>query len=154
MPKLTLLSRISDGLPLAASMEDEKDHRELDGYKAQAKKLLKTMSNGTPARVSVESGGSVFQCAAMCPCFDMHFDILKPGSEAPVGAVDKIFNGCEELMLNVNKFRILFPEDATNEQKCLLVGAVMLLDFCYFEKEKNNNNNSGAPAGEKTAAAR
>ena len=44
-------------------MEDEKDHRELDGYKAQAKKLLKTMSNGTPARVSVESGGSVFQCA-------------------------------------------------------------------------------------------
>ena len=42
--------------------------------------------------------GSVFQCAAMCPCFDMHFDILKPGSEAPVGAVDKIFNGCEELM--------------------------------------------------------
>ena len=98
--------------------------------------------------------GSVFQCAAMCPCFDMHFDILKPGSEAPVGAVDKIFNGCEELMLNVNKFRILFPEDATNEQKCLLVGAVMLLDFCYFEKEKNNNNNSGAPAGEKTAAAR
>ena len=63
MPKLTLLSRISDGLPLAASMEDEKDHRELDGYKAQAKKLLKTMSNGAPARVSVESGGSVFQCA-------------------------------------------------------------------------------------------
>jgi len=60
MPKLTLLSRISDGLPLAASMEDEKDHRELDGYKAQAKKLLKTMSNGAPARVSVESGGSVF----------------------------------------------------------------------------------------------
>ena len=36
MPKLTLLSRISDGLPLAASMEDEKDHRELDAYKAQA----------------------------------------------------------------------------------------------------------------------
>ena len=63
MPKLTLLSRISDGLPLAASMEDEKDHRELDNYKAQAKKLLKTMSNGAPARVSVESGSSVFQCA-------------------------------------------------------------------------------------------
>ena len=61
LPKL--LSRISDGLPLAASMEDEKDHRELDGYKAQAKKLLKTMSNGAPARVSVESGQSVFQCA-------------------------------------------------------------------------------------------
>lgn len=67
MPKLTLLSRISDGLPLAASMEDEKDHRELDGYKAQAKKLLKTMNNGAPARVSVESGSSVFQCAPARP---------------------------------------------------------------------------------------
>ena len=55
---MTLLSRVSDGLPLAASMEDEKDHRELDGYKAQAKKLLKTMNNGAPARVSVESRGA------------------------------------------------------------------------------------------------
>ena len=64
---MTLLSRVSDGLPLAASMEDEKDHRELDGYKAQAKKLLKTMNNGAPARVSVESGSSVFQCAPARP---------------------------------------------------------------------------------------
>ncbi len=68
MPKLTLLSRITDGLPLAASMEDEKDHRELDAYKAQARKLLKTMNNGVLARVSVESGQSVFQCAAATVC--------------------------------------------------------------------------------------
>ena len=40
MVKLTLIARVSDGLPLAASMEDEKDHRELDVYKSQAKKIL------------------------------------------------------------------------------------------------------------------
>ena len=40
---------------------------ELDGYKAQAKKLLRTMNNGAPARVSVESGSSVFQCAPARP---------------------------------------------------------------------------------------
>jgi len=34
MPKLTLVARLTDGLPLAASMEEEKDHRELDAYKA------------------------------------------------------------------------------------------------------------------------
>lgn len=27
MPRLTLIARVADGLPLAASMEDEKEHR-------------------------------------------------------------------------------------------------------------------------------
>ena len=64
MPKMTLLSRVSDGLPLAASMEDEKDHRELDAYKAQAKKIIKTLSSASPGKLTIESGGSTFQCAA------------------------------------------------------------------------------------------
>merc|ERR1712205_276318 len=83
--------------------------------------------------------GSIFQCASCCPCFDMHFDILRNGET--VGAVDKVFNGCEELFTQANRFRILFPADATNEEKAILTGAVMLLDFVYFEVEKNNNNN-------------
>ena len=53
---MTLLSRISDQLPLAASMEDEKDHRELDAYKAQAKKIIKQLHNGSPPRLSIETG--------------------------------------------------------------------------------------------------
>jgi len=60
MPKMTLLSRVPDGLPLAASMEDEKDHRELDAYKAQAKKIIKTLSAASPGKMSIESGGSTF----------------------------------------------------------------------------------------------
>ena len=55
------LSRVSDGLPLAASMEDEKDHRELDAYKAQAKKIIKTLSAASPGKMTIESGGSTFQ---------------------------------------------------------------------------------------------
>ena len=31
--RLTLVARVSDGLPLAASMEDEKEHRQMDDYK-------------------------------------------------------------------------------------------------------------------------
>ena len=65
MAKMTLLSRVSDGLPLAASMEDEKDHRELDAYKTQAKKLVKTLTAASPGRMTIESSGSFFQCA---PC--------------------------------------------------------------------------------------
>ena len=54
MPKLTLLSRISDGLPLAASMEDEKDHRELDVHKEAAKKLVKGIRPNAPEKNMVE----------------------------------------------------------------------------------------------------
>ena len=60
MPKMTLLARISDGLPLAASMEDEKDHRELDGWKTQAKKIIKQMTAASPSKLSIESGTSYF----------------------------------------------------------------------------------------------
>mmetsp|Transcript_19382 Transcript_19382/g.60914 ORF Transcript_19382/g.60914 Transcript_19382/m.60914 type:complete len:215 (+) Transcript_19382:61-705(+) len=60
MPKLTLVARLTDGLPLAASMEEEKDHRELDAYKAQAKKIVKQLSATSPARMTIESGQNSF----------------------------------------------------------------------------------------------
>ena len=61
MPKMTLLARISDGLPLAASMEDEKDQKvELEGWKAQAKKIVRQLGTGSPTKLSIESGASFF----------------------------------------------------------------------------------------------
>ena len=36
MVRLTLIARVSDGLPLAEGLDSDKDH-ELDGYKQQAK---------------------------------------------------------------------------------------------------------------------
>ena len=57
---MTLLSRVSDGLPLAASMEDEKDHREMDGLKSQAKKIVKQLTASSPSKVSIDSGSNYF----------------------------------------------------------------------------------------------
>ena len=57
---MTLISRVSDGLPLAASMEDEKDHRELDGLKTQAKRIVKQLTANSPSKVSIDSGSSFF----------------------------------------------------------------------------------------------
>jgi len=57
---MTLLSRVSDGLPLAASMEDEKDHRELDGLKSQAKRIVKQLTPFSASKVSIDSGSSFF----------------------------------------------------------------------------------------------
>ena len=62
MPKFTHIARISDGLPLAASMEDEKDHRELDQQKGQAKKIIRGLNSHSPAKMTVDSGSNQFQC--------------------------------------------------------------------------------------------
>eukprot|EP00962_Isochrysis_galbana_P019122 scaffold5569_cov116-Isochrysis_galbana.AAC.2 len=61
MPKLTLIARVVDGLPLAASMEEEKDHRELDAYKSQAKRIVKQLNAASPQRMTIEAGANNFQ---------------------------------------------------------------------------------------------
>jgi vesicle transport protein SEC22 len=63
MLKLTLIARVSDQLPLAASMEDDKEVREMDQYKKQRKKILKQLSllPNPPEKMSVDSGEFAFQ---------------------------------------------------------------------------------------------
>jgi hypothetical protein len=84
--------------------------------------------------VLYEICGSCCQIGALCACADFHFDILENGQV--VGLIDKIFNGCEELCLQVNTFRIRFPPNADVNRKLLLIGAAFLIDFEYFEQKK------------------
>ncbi|GAQ85951.1 vesicle transport protein [Klebsormidium nitens] len=62
MVKLTLIARVTDGLPLAEGLDDGRDQRDLEVYKQQAKQLFKKMSQGPPpaSRMSYESGPYVF----------------------------------------------------------------------------------------------
>jgi len=61
MALLTMIGRTVDGLPLAASMpSDEQTSREIQGYNAQAKTLLKKLTENSPTRCSIESGDYVF----------------------------------------------------------------------------------------------
>lgn len=61
MPKMTQLARISDGLPLAASMEEEKDQKaELEDWKSQAKKIVRQIGPGSPSKLSIDIGSSFF----------------------------------------------------------------------------------------------
>lgn len=61
MPNLTFITRLRDGLPLAESIGDEKDHRDFDTYKSQAKQLFIKLRSSPEGAQSFESGGSVFQ---------------------------------------------------------------------------------------------
>ncbi|BBN01885.1 vesicle transport protein SEC22 [Marchantia polymorpha subsp. ruderalis] len=63
MVKLTIIARVTDGLPLAEGLDDGRDQqKDLEFYKLQAKSLFKKLSQGQhePSRMSVETGSYFF----------------------------------------------------------------------------------------------
>lgn len=63
MVKLTMIARVTDGLPLAEGLDDGRDIQDSEFYKQQVKALFKNLSRGQnePSRMSVETGPYVFQ---------------------------------------------------------------------------------------------
>jgi len=61
MVLMTIIARIADGLPLAASMqEEEQAGKSLHEYQGQAKQLFRRMNESTPAKGSLETGPYLF----------------------------------------------------------------------------------------------
>jgi len=61
MVLMTMIARIADGLPLAASMqEEEQTGRSLLEYQSQAKQLFRKMNVNSPNRGSLETGPYLF----------------------------------------------------------------------------------------------
>ena len=68
------------------------------------------------------------------------FDILNPATGS-AGYIKKIFSGiAKEIFTDADSFVLSFPPDATLEHKMLLLGAVFLLDFMFFENNQNSDN--------------
>uniref|UniRef100_A0A3B4A3J7 Vesicle-trafficking protein SEC22b n=1 Tax=Periophthalmus magnuspinnatus TaxID=409849 RepID=A0A3B4A3J7_9GOBI len=58
---LTMLARVSDGLPLAASIqENEQYERDLQQYQTQAKQLFRRLNAQSPDRCTLEAGNLNF----------------------------------------------------------------------------------------------
>jgi hypothetical protein len=82
--------------------------------------------------------GTICQLGLCCPCLgDVVFNITNQAGE-PVGEIRKMFDGCGELMLHTNKFKITFPNMLTAEDRALVFSSAMLIDLQYFEVSKNN----------------
>lgn len=82
--------------------------------------------------------GTICQIGLCCPCFgDVVFDVTNQGGEH-VGEIRKMFDGCEELCLGTNKFKVIFPNNVTVEDRSLIFASAMLVDLQYFEVEKKN----------------
>jgi len=61
MVHMTMIARVTDGLPLAASMqEDQHMGKSLVEYQQQAKRLFKTLTSTSPIKCSIESGAFLF----------------------------------------------------------------------------------------------
>ena len=63
MVKLTMIARVTDGLPLAEGLDDGRDMQDAEFYKQQVKALFKNLSRGQneASRMSIETGPYVFQ---------------------------------------------------------------------------------------------
>ncbi|KVH97913.1 hypothetical protein Ccrd_023876 [Cynara cardunculus var. scolymus] len=62
MVKLTMIARVTDGLPLAEGLDDGRDMQDAEFYKQQVKALFKNLSRGQneASRMSVETGPYIF----------------------------------------------------------------------------------------------
>ncbi|CAG5095098.1 Similar to sec22b: Vesicle-trafficking protein SEC22b (Xenopus tropicalis) [Cotesia congregata] len=61
MVLLTMIARIADGLPLAATMqEDEQSGKSILEYQNQAKMLFRKLGPQSPARCTIETGPYLF----------------------------------------------------------------------------------------------
>lgn len=68
--------------------------------------------------------------------------ISNPDTQS-TGFIKKIWSGAgEEIFTDADSFILQFPPDATVYQKMLLLGAVFLIDFMYFENNQNSHNNN------------
>jgi hypothetical protein len=86
--------------------------------------------------------GDCCQCGLMCRksygmCSEVLFDIKKPGQDIKVGTIRKVFSGfIQEMLTDADNFELVFPQDATPEDKLMLIGNVLMIDYSFFENEK------------------
>ena len=78
----------------------------------------------------------------MCPCapFDkVEFLITPVGASEPTGNISKVYAGCaKEALTDAGNFTITFPPSASAVQRAVLMGALMMIDFMFFETTSEN----------------
>jgi hypothetical protein len=93
--------------------------------------------------------GGCYQCGLWCGCCaDAKFGIYKSDcsdmvEQNQVGTViKKKGDVLTEMFTKVDNFEIVFPTLCSPEDKLLLIGSTIMLDYLYFEEEQDKNNNN------------
>jgi len=79
-------------------------------------------------------------CTWSCCGSDVEFKVETPdGNE--IGMITKQWSGLgREAFTDADNFGVSFPQDLDVKAKAVLLGAVFLIDFMFFEKSNNNEN--------------
>ncbi|CAF0933088.1 unnamed protein product [Brachionus calyciflorus] len=78
---------------------------------------------------------------ACCPC-ENEFKLLTADGQTQIGSLTKEYAGfVKEMVSLADKFTISFPVDLSVKAKGTLIGALLLIDFMFFEHQNNNNDN-------------
>ena len=91
------------------------------------------------------------QCGLLCrnscgKCSDIVFPIYPANCEDydiknSIGMIKKVAGDfVQELVTEADNFEVLFPQNASPEEKLLLIGATLMIDYRYFEDTTQNSN--------------
>jgi len=87
-------------------------------------------------------------CCTIACCGDVTFKVFDMTGENQLGTLTKQWSGLlREAFTDADYFGITFPMDLDVKVKASLMGALMLIDFMFYErqKDKDNNNNTNNP---------
>eukprot|EP00128_Syssomonas_multiformis_P004883 Colp12_sorted_trinity150504_noHs@15699 len=78
----------------------------------------------------------------MCECFnDINFEVFEGHSDHVIGRIAKKWAGlAQEMFTDADNFGVNFPLELDVRAKALLIAAVFLIDFMYFETSNQNQN--------------
>lgn len=78
-------------------------------------------------------------CNAPC-CGDVEFPVMDPMGTTQIGMCSKQWTGAlTEYFTDADNFHVKFPMDMDVRMKALFFGAMMMVDFMYFETQKKNH---------------
>jgi hypothetical protein len=88
------------------------------------------------------------QCGLVCRnscgrCSSVEFfihngDSVDMSPETKSGFIKKVFSGIQELVSDSNNFQIEFPENATPDEKFMIISTTLMIDYRLFEDSSGN----------------
>ena len=90
--------------------------------------------------------GDCCQLGIWCPlpckdCQIVNFDIKTSNGQKVAQLTKKPTGFCKAAVSEVSYFAVEFPQNATKEERALLMASAIMLDFQYFEENDDNDNN-------------
>jgi hypothetical protein len=114
--------------------------------------LFHIYNNSNNLRWKISANGC--QCGICCragvvgKCSEAHFEIYSAEKEnfdekLCDGSIRRLFSGLvQELVSDADNFVINFPLAATPEEKLMLIGTTLMIDYRYFEDNGNQDKHN------------